>query len=151
MTCLFVFYSKYLNRICLFIWRYRHVYLCIHKGPFTLSRIASRIIPDLNPGCSSVRHHDFFSMPVWIRSELGVYTGKYGVSTDRQGSNADHAGNMHTELTRISRKSTEARYFYGPYTEVYVVYWDISGMLTLTWACRRSFDIQNFKPGWNRC
>eukprot|EP00057_Strongylocentrotus_purpuratus_P004944 XP_003729823.2 PREDICTED: histamine N-methyltransferase A-like [Strongylocentrotus purpuratus] len=34
-------------------------------------------------------------MPVWIRSELGVYTGKYGVSTDRQGSNADHAGNAY--------------------------------------------------------
>ena len=65
------------------------------KGPFTLSRIASRIIPDLNPGCSGVRHHDFFSMPVLIRSELGVYTGKYGVSTDRQGSNADHAGNAY--------------------------------------------------------
>ena len=65
------------------------------KGPFTLSRIASRIIPDLNPWCSGVRHHDFFSMPVWIRSELGVYTGNYGVSTDRQGSNADHAGNAY--------------------------------------------------------
>ena len=65
------------------------------KGPFTLSRIASRIIPDLNPGCSGVRHHDFFSMPVWIRSKL-VYTRASTVSprTDK-GSNADHAGNAY--------------------------------------------------------
>ena len=29
----------------------------------------------------------------------GVYTGKYGVSTDRQGSNADHAGNAYGAKT----------------------------------------------------
>ena len=68
-------------------------------------------------------------MPVWIRSELGVYTGKYGVRTDKVATRT--TPETHTELTRISRKSTEATgYFYGPYTEVYVVYWDISGMLS---------------------
>ena len=122
------------------------------KGPFTLSRIASRIIPDLNPGCSGERHHDFFSMPVWIRSELGVYTGKYGVSTDRQGSNADHAGNAYGANTDFQGR---ARRLLGTLTVLTRRCTLTIGMSPecwrVTWTCRRSFDIRNFKPGWNRC
>ena len=62
------------------------------KAPFTHSRIALRIIPDLNPWSSGVQHHDFVAVPVWVRCELGTYTEQYGVYTDRQGSNTDVAG-----------------------------------------------------------
>ena len=37
----------------------------------------------------------------------------------------------YTESTGSSRKSTETTgFFYGLYTDVYVLYWDIIGMLT---------------------
>ena len=62
--------------------------LHFHGSHHGSSRILIRGVPACDTTISSRCRCD-------IRSELGVYTGKYGVSTDRQGSNADHAGNAY--------------------------------------------------------
>ena len=104
----------------------------VTEAPFTHSRIASRIILDLNPWSSGVQRQDFVAVPVWVRCELGTYTDQYGVYTDRQGSNTDVAGKA-PEWTRTIHGW--ARQQLGIYTVCLRTCTFFTGIPTECWRC----------------
>ena len=75
-----------------------------------------------------MQYRDFLLMPVCIRSELGVYTDKHVVYTDRQGRNTDHAGYAYGVNTDIKERHGGYWVLSRSLQGLYVFYWDISGL-----------------------
>ena len=120
-------FFKYRNNLTNFhVFRKLKALLHFHGSHHGSSRILIRCVPACDTTISSRCRCGY--VPNWVYTRASTDC-TVSPRTDKVATRT--TPETHTELTRISRKSTEATgYFYGPYTEVYVVYWDISRMLT---------------------